>query len=119
MLGKVILLIYLLAAFLIVGSFQKSDRVFRTGDWELQINFRAKNTRSEGQHGELFYQGRKITPETAGAELETALGKMKYYGDAGRIDRRWELSGWNFADPSRIKSAREKAEGGSDNETIE
>lgn len=111
MLGKGILLIYLLASLFIIGSFQKSDRTFRKGDWELRITFRAKNTRSEGQHGELFYKGRKITAKTTGEEIETALGKMKYYGDAERIRHQWELSGWNFADPSKIKSSRERAEG--------
>jgi hypothetical protein len=111
MLGKGILLIYFLAAVFIVGSFQKSDRIFRKGDWELQITFRAENTRSEGEHGELFFKGRKLTAKAVGEEVETDLGKMKYYGDADRIEHQWELSGWNFADPSRIESSREKAGG--------
>lgn len=89
----------------------RPDRVFRQGDWELQITFRLKNTRSEGQHGVLFYKGRIVKPESLGEIRQTDLGRIRYYADEKKIKFSWELSGWNFIDQSRIKNSQRKVDG--------
>lgn len=80
---------------------QPADKVLRAEGWELQIWYRAKGSRSEGQHGVLFQNGKLIKGATVGEEMDTALGKMKFYGDAPAV--MWDPSGWHFADKSLIK----------------
>lgn len=78
-----------------------SDKVLRAEGWELQIWYRAKGSRSEGQHGVLFRNGKPVEGSTIGTEMDTALGKMKFYGNAPEV--LWEPSGWHFADKDLIK----------------
>ena len=75
------------------------DRRLATGDgrWELRIWYRAKGTRSEGQHGALYANGREVPTPEDGAERETGLGRMRYFGMA-RDRLPWQPTGWNFAD---------------------
>jgi hypothetical protein len=80
---------------------QPAGKVLREGGWELQIWYRAKGSRSEGQHGVLLHDGKTIKGVTVGEELDTALGKMKYYGTAPSVP--WNPSGWHFADKGLIK----------------
>jgi hypothetical protein len=80
---------------------QPADKVLRQEGWELQIWYRAKGTRSEGQHGVLLQNGKEIPPGNVGDEMDTALGKMKYYGATPGV--LWDPSGWHFADKSLIK----------------
>ncbi|MBJ6610567.1 MAG: hypothetical protein JG718_09435 [Candidatus Thiothrix moscowensis] len=80
---------------------QPADKVLRAEGWELQIWYRAKGSRSEGQHGVLLQGGKAIKGKSTGEELETALGKMKFYGEVPTV--MWEPSGWHFADKTLIK----------------
>lgn len=80
---------------------QPADKILRAEGWELQIWYRAKGSRSEGQHGVLFHEGNMVKGVTVAEEMETALGKMKYYGSTPAV--MWEPSGWHFADKSLIK----------------
>ena len=78
-----------------------ANKVLREGAWELQIWYRAKGTRSEGQHGVLYHKGKLVKAAAVGKELETSLGKMKYYGVSP--DVAWEPSGWHFANKNLIQ----------------
>jgi hypothetical protein len=82
---------------------QPAEKVLRAGAWELQIWYRAKGTRSEGQHGVLLRDGKIVKGSTVGEEMDTALGKMKYYGTQPGV--LWNPSGWHFADKGLIKPA--------------
>ncbi len=76
---------------------------YKTGEWELQIEYLLKGSRSEGQDGKLLKGSKPVDPKKLGKELETPLGKMKHYG----IDRKvkWAVTGWNFADRRMIKDS--------------
>ena len=78
-----------------------ADKVLRDNGWELQIWYRAKGSRSEGQHGVLLHNGNEIKGSRVGEEMTTALGKMHYYGTAPGVP--WNPTGWLFADKSLIK----------------
>jgi len=68
--------------------------------WYLVITYRAKGTRSEGQDGKL-YRGLVPIPGVSGQELDTPLGKMKYYGEKGV--NLWDPTGWNYADKAEME----------------
>ncbi|WP_433745149.1 hypothetical protein [Paenibacillus amylolyticus] len=70
----------------------------KKGDWELKIYYRAKGTRSEGQHGLLFHKGKWVSADHVGELKETDLGLMKYYGEWGKdVDVLFQPSGWNYS----------------------
>jgi hypothetical protein len=69
---------------------------YKRGEWELQVEYLFKGTRSEGQDGKLLKDGKPIDPKRIGKEIETPLGKMKFYGTERKV--KWALTGWNFAD---------------------
>jgi len=78
-----------------------SCRFFKAGDWELFIFYSARGTRSEGPRGFLLKNGNLVSPgETVGEEVETDLGKMKYYGMNAMP--MWEPEGWLFAEKGEI-----------------
>ena len=75
--------------------------MLRSGEWELHLWYTAEGTRSEGQYGVLFQDGVRVQADIIGKELETSLGRMKYYElDAGQMP--WGPKGWNFAEHSKI-----------------
>ena len=78
-----------------------ANKVLREGAWELRIWYRAKGTRSEGQHGVLYHNGQMVKAAAVGKQLETSLGNMKYYGATPAAS--WEASGWHFADSNLIR----------------
>lgn len=85
------------------GTEPTPARVYAQGAWSLYIYFRARGTRSEGQHGVLFHNGQAVPPAQPGATLQTELGEMKYYLDPADMINLWDTTGWNFADSSLIK----------------
>jgi hypothetical protein len=82
---------------------EQPDRVLKKGSWELQVFYRNKGTRSEGQHGILLYKGEPVEAKKVGEEKETDLGLMKYYGSEKEKEVPWVPSGWNFAGRGKIK----------------
>jgi hypothetical protein len=79
----------------------KSYHFYKAGDWELYIFFNARGTKAEGTFGVLLKNGNVYPPGFhESEEIETALGKMKYY----RLDppNSWDPKGWLFADRSKI-----------------
>lgn len=89
----------LLAAATVVVA-EQADRVLRKGEWELQIVYRNKGTRSEGQHGTLLRSGQVIKGEKVGQELETDFGTLKYFGETA--EALWLPTGWNFTNAHTI-----------------
>ena len=81
---------------------KEPDRVFKKGDWELQISYSAKGTKSEGQYGVLFYKDEKIKGTKKGETRSTDLGELKYYGSPDQREQLWHNTGWNFSDTSKI-----------------
>jgi hypothetical protein len=84
----------------------KPDRVLSKGEWELQIFYRAKGTRSEGQHGVLTHKGKPIPPGKEREEKDTPLGVMLYYGN--EYNHPFDITGWNFKNPADILHSRSK-----------
>jgi hypothetical protein len=82
-----------------------SDTVYsyKSGVWELQIEYLQKESRSEGQNGVLLKDGKIIEHTQFGTILETPLGRLKYYGSERK--RPWALTGWNFADRRKAKNS--------------
>ena len=81
-----------------------SYRIYEAGDWELYVFFTDKGTRSEGPFGVLLKNGSMHPPASSiGEEIETELGKMKYYS----LDSQepWAPKGWLFADKSKIPNS--------------
>jgi hypothetical protein len=76
-------------------------------DWELRIFYRAKGSRSEGQHGALFFKGKEIPPGKTGDEKKTPFGLMMYYGNTYEL--LWETTGWNFKDKGKILRSSHKS----------
>ena len=76
---------------------------YKSGEWELQVEYLLKGTRSEGQDGKLLKAGKPVDPKLLGKEIETPLGKMKFYGTERKV--KWALTGWNFADRRLAKGA--------------
>jgi len=76
---------------------------YKTGEWELQIEYLLKGSRSEGQDGKLLKGSKPVDPKKLGKEIETPLGKMKHYGIERKV--KWAVTGWNFADRRMIKDS--------------
>jgi len=86
----------------------RADRVLAKGDWVLEINYWAKGTRSEGQHGTLLYKGEVVRAANTGEIIATDLGEMKYYGDPSvRVEWLRYQTGWNFARLGKVPRADE------------
>ncbi|MDD5405669.1 MAG: hypothetical protein PHE73_01865 [Sulfurovaceae bacterium] len=77
-------------------------RIYKAGDWELYVFFTNKGTKSEGQFGVLLENG-SVYPTNINEEIETELGKMKYYGLNAQVP--WGPTGWLFADKSKIPNS--------------
>jgi hypothetical protein len=91
----------------------ESCRYYKAGDWELYVFFTNRGTKSEGQFGVLLQNGSKYPPAVSSEseEIETELGKMKYYGLEMKFDALdsrvpWAPTGWLFADASKIPHSR-------------
>lgn len=80
----------------------RRPRTIASGDWTLNIYFRNRGTRSEGQHGVLLHKGKPVEPPAIGAVIETDLGQMRYYGQPAGVQVPWGNTGWNFADEEKI-----------------
>lgn len=89
---------------------RKPDREFSAGLWTLQIFYRLKSTKSEGQHGVLLYDNKVIEPKQPYEVLETELGSIKYYLHPSEMQATFEITGWNFADSNRIRASWDKGD---------
>ena len=76
---------------------------YKVGEWELQVEYLEKGSRSEGQNGKLLKAGKSVDPQKIGNALETPLGKLKHYGIERKV--KWDITGWNFADRRKVKSS--------------
>ena len=81
---------------------EAAPRSIVSGDWTLNIYFRYRGSKSEGQHGILFHNGELIEPQIVGEVIDTDLGRMKYYCRLEDMKVPWEPTGWNFADEDKI-----------------
>jgi len=88
-------------------SLSLADKKVAKGRWELLIFYRNKGTRSEGQHGILLHYGEVIEPERADQELDTDIGKIKYYLLPREMNFSFYHTGWNFADQKKIRASWE------------
>ena len=76
---------------------------YKAGKWELYVFFSARGTKSEGAFGMLVEDGSLILGRSVGEEMETDLGKMKYYGPDAEV--LWAPRGWLFEDKSLIPNS--------------
>jgi hypothetical protein len=79
-----------------------APRTIACGEWVLNIYYRLRGSKSEGQHGVLFHKGVLIEPHQVGEVIDTDLGRMRYYRRLEDVAMPWEPTGWNFADENRI-----------------
>jgi hypothetical protein len=86
------------------------DRTYRTGAWELRVVYKARGSKSEGAHGELFKDGESLATGEVGEILQTALGPLKYYGSPEDLIPTWQVTGWHFADQDLIVPSWEEDE---------
>jgi WD40 repeat protein len=82
---------------------QPGETVASIDGWELVVTYRLKGSRSEGQHGTLFHDGKARENGTVGELIDTPLGEMKFYGTVVAVP--WATTGWHFADPKKIKKS--------------
>lgn len=82
-------------------NLNEACRVFKKGKWDLYVFFNNRGTKMEGQFGVLVEDGNMVGPAEKGAQMDTELGKMKYYG----LEKAqpWDTTGWHFADKSPIE----------------
>lgn len=79
-----------------------TDRLYRSGEWELRIVYKARGSKSEGPHGVLYKDGEIVEPLHVGEVISTDLGMLKYYSHLEETRPSWEITGWNFADQTLI-----------------
>ncbi|WP_420629174.1 hypothetical protein [Candidatus Leptofilum sp.] len=80
-----------------------SERQFEEENWILHISYANAGTRSEGQHGDLRHNGRSLQPTHEGQELDTPLGRLKYYLYPDKADFPFAITGWNYANNKLIR----------------
>jgi hypothetical protein len=80
-------------------------RFFKKGVWELYIFYNDRGTKSEGAFGVLLEKG-SLFPPNVGNEIDTDLGKMKFYGL--KKEHLWDPVGWLFADKTAIPRSNSK-----------
>ena len=83
------------------------DKSFVSGTWTLHIYYRARGSKSEGQHGVLLHDGQAVEPRQVGELIETDLGTLRYYRRLEDMTALFELTGWNFMDANRIRPSWE------------
>jgi hypothetical protein len=79
-----------------------APRTIASGEWVLNIYYRLRGSKSEGQHGILFHSGELIEPHQVGEVIDTDLGQMRYYCRLEDMVMPWEPTGWNFADENKF-----------------
>ena len=80
---------------------QFGETIASINGWRLVVIYRLKGSRSEGQYGTLFYDGKAREHGRLGELIDTPLGKMRFYGTVAEVP--WATTGWHFADPKKIK----------------
>lgn len=88
---------------LVVSWISKTVCSYKSGEWELQVEYLLKGSRSEGQDGKLLKGGKIVDHKKIGHEIETPLGEIKYYGTERKV--KWAVTGWNFADRRLVKDS--------------
>ncbi len=94
------------AAMAAIGS--DPDLIIEKDTWTLQIFYRNKGSKSEGQHGILLKGGIAVLPKEVGETISTSLGSLKYYMHPEDMEFPFNITGWNFADSSQIRSSWSK-----------
>ena len=84
-----------------------STLVYEVGDCRLNIEYLAKGSKSEGQDGVLYKNGKEVKARQKNETIDTAMGKLKYYGKRSLSNALWDITGWNFADTSQIKRSED------------
>lgn len=69
------------------------------GKWRLETQILQPGTRSQGQHGRLWY-GENEMPGARGQILETELGRLEYRGSMQEREQLWSSSGWVLVAPA-------------------
>lgn len=76
-----------------------ADRTIAAGNSQLSIWYLQRGSRSEGQHGELRVEGKRILGEELGETRPSDLGILRWFGDERPV--LWAVSGWHFDDETR------------------
>ena len=76
----------------------RADWVYKASDWVLNLYITNKGTRSQGSHGVLFFEGKKIDG-TPGETRALPIGTVEYNGSEQVRAHLWDNSGWQMKDP--------------------
>ncbi|MCJ7531950.1 MAG: hypothetical protein MUO64_13100 [Anaerolineales bacterium] len=89
------------------NRWEGSTLVYEVGDWRLNIEYLQIGSRSEGQNGVLYKNGKEVKASQKNEIKKTPIGTLKYYGERGLSNRPWDNTGWNFSDTSLIKRSED------------
>lgn len=75
-----------------------ADWVYEASDWILNLYITQKNTRSQGSHGVLLFEGKQVKGRP-GEILALPIGTVQYQGPSNSKANLWDDSGWQMKDP--------------------
>ena len=78
---------------------QMPERIHEKEGWKLVVYITNKGTRSQGIHGDLFYDGKKVDGKR-GEAITTPLGEVYYHGSEMERAHLWDTTGWTITGKS-------------------
>lgn len=78
---------------------QMPERIYEKEGWQLVVFVTNKGSRSQGIHGDLYYNGQKVDGKR-GQTLTTPLGEIFYHGSEMERANLWDTTGWTISGKS-------------------
>ena len=78
---------------------QMPERIYEKEGWKLVVYITNKGSRSQGIHGDLFYDGKKVDGKR-GEAIATPLGDVYYHGSEMERAHLWDTTGWTISGKS-------------------
>ncbi|BCS96161.1 hypothetical protein DSLASN_17930 [Desulfoluna limicola] len=78
---------------------QMPERIYEKEGWKLVVYITNKGTRSQGIHGDLFYNDKQVDGKR-GQIIATPLGEVHYHGSEMERAHLWDTTGWTISGKS-------------------
>ena len=78
---------------------QMPERIYEKGGWKLIVYVTNKGSRSQGIHGDLYHNGKRIDGNR-GQSINTPLGEIYYHGSEMERANLWDTTGWTISGKS-------------------
>ena len=78
---------------------QMPERIYEKEGWKLIVYVTNKGSRSQGIHGDLYHDGKKIEGNR-GQAIKTPLGEIYYHGSEMERAHLWDTTGWTISGKS-------------------